>query len=87
MKPALFALLLAFGAPAPFAEAAAVEEEILVESSRSAPARAAVRRASRQAAPPVVQVRPDVRPSEEALPFRDLAAWAPRLFSRPPPLG
>jgi hypothetical protein len=87
MKLALLSLLLAFAAPAPCFEAAAgIEEEVAVESSRSARSTSARsqhhRRIPQPPAPPALVPALDV-----SLSHREFAVWTPRLFSRPPPRG
>jgi len=85
MKLALLALLT-FAAPALPAEAfSSVEEEVLVQSSKSAVRAVPAKEPSRRAV--VSPVRPaSPRPVEE-LPTRSLTDWTPTVFTRPPPLS
>ena len=82
VKLALLALF-AFAAPAPFAESFTAEEEVVVQSSKSA-----VRPASLQASPkepPSPVLRPAFRRIVTDLPTRSLTEWTPAVFTRPPP--
>jgi len=78
-----FLALLAFAAPAPFAESFTAEEEVVVQSSKSA-VRPASRKEPSPSSPPPVS-RPAVRRIDAERPTRPLIEWTPAVFTRPPP--
>ena len=78
-----FLALIAFAAPAPFAESFTAEEEVVVQSSKSA-VRPAPRKEPSTSSPSTVS-RPAVRRIDADLPARSLIEWTPAVFTRPPP--
>jgi hypothetical protein len=85
MKLALLALL-AFAAPAPFAEATvSAEEDVVVHSLKSPVRPSASREPSPHRAPPPPSRAP--RRIVRRLPARSLIEWTPSAFTRPPPLS
>jgi len=80
VKLALLALFV-FAVPAPFAESFTAEEEVVVQTLRTA-VRPVSSKESTKASP---VSRPAVRRIVADLPTRSLTEWTPAVFTRPPP--